>query len=948
MALRSFLIFAMTSKALSLPLENEGGDIHVPTNDNTTSSSSGSSQSSIIVDCSEESINELGVASEQIDNVNGSENLQMQTMSGENHESSNGSNNLKASGEETKVKNAAVSRDARKTGLETNENVRKSCLDEVGMQQDYVQVPKKNDKNIIFLSDDSSDHSSELYLSPNDKKEDEDTEGSEHDDDSLHNGAFLENNRRQNRKDSTYTPRIHGEDNELTQKDEVIPDHNNMFPLCDRVDLEYENVESEEVKEVNAPLVSEKPPSDRKKDESSCKILDSETDDDPSFDQENSICEMDQAMDVSNAVARQEICKSEGVESKMSSLECQTFDIKVGMKYFIFSKGTGEIPVELQEISENGNLVTIQMIRNRLKRTIPRESLLEYTQERVRRYCGRIRQRGGNISCMETRLGPETAHQKGPKSKTKGGISLNSNDSFQVETRKNEGSSANDDVSQACLEIPVNDAEKITVARTILNQLIQNANGFKCTICLEVMKNPVVLPECMHRFCETCVEKSLRKCKHECPNCRCKIVSRRDFRKDLMLQGILEKVTTLSLMLGGQRLTTSADSSESLNQDNIGSYQNHQTAGKRKIEDCGSVEISKSANDAGNDFMASKRYRKASYSVEDKKKVESELRDKVFFDTLQLWKEFVSTNGTEPSVTTNTKLHLWQTNIRTLYKNRGKKGVNLLSTHRMKALVEAGFVFDHLKKKKKNTQKKVLGMTDNCIPQETLSTSGDDAIKSVKKENFHEDIIPFTHDEELFQVHLEEWKEFYDQHGRFITWNDGHEKLYKWQSYVLRGVRGKKSGAIMNKRKWDLLQGTIFISEKDSFLNSNIKAEERQNLVSVGSNETSPGNSVNMEPIVIGDRGEIQAMKVCHEYSNKEFDHCLQEWIQFRSKHGVDPSANEDGYLYLWQNRVRKSYWRKKQVFKSYAPKLTKKRMEALENAGFTFEDYDIIPSVAI
>ena len=136
----------------------------------------------------------------------------------------------------------------------------------------------------------------------------------------------------------------------------------------------------------------------------------------------------------------------------------------------------------------------------------------------------------------------------------------------------------------------------------------------------------------------------------------------------------------------------------------------------------------------------------------------------------------------------------------------------------------------------------------------------------------------------MFQAHLEEWKEFYDQHGRFIIWNDGHEKLYKWQSYVLRGVRGVKSGAIMNKRKWDLLQGTIFISEKDSILNSNLKAEEHQNLVSAGSNETSPGNSANIEPIVIGDRGEIQAMKVCHEYSNKEFDHYLQQAISTQTK----------------------------------------------------------------
>lgn len=953
-----------TSEALSLPLENKGDDIHVPRvpiNNNTTNSSSSSLQSSVIVDYSEESINTVDVVSvarnEQIDNMNGSKNLQMQKMSGENNESCSGFNNLKANdvmekvcdSEEIRAANDVVS----KTGLETNENVRNSCLDEVAMQQGYTPVPKKNAKEIIFLSDDSG-HSSDLDLSPNDKKEEEDTEGSEQDDisferakDSLQNETLLDNDGCHNRIDSTYVPRIHGKENEVTHNDAVIPDTNDMFPRSDRADLQHENVESEEglIKEVNASLVSDKTLTDRKKDKISCTMLDSQTDDDPSFDQENSICEMD----VSNVVARKEICKSEGVESKMSSLEGQTFDIKVGMRYFILSKRSGEILVELQEISEDTNLVTIEMIGNHLKRIIPRESLLEYTEERARRYCDRIRHRRGNASSMESWLGPEPAHKKGPKSQTKGGISLKSNDSFQVETRKNEGSSVHADVSLPCIQIPVNDAEKINVAKKILNQLMQNANGFKCTICLEVMKNPVVLPECMHRFCETCVEKSLRKCKHECPNCRCKIVSRRDFRTDLMLQGILEKVATLSLILGGQRLTPGADSSECLKQDNIVPYQNNQIVGKRNFEDCGTVEISKAANEADNDFMASKRRRKISYSVEDKKKVESELRDKVFFDTLQLWKEFVSTNGIEPSVATNAKLHLWQTNIRTLYKNRGKKGVNLLSTHRMKALLEAGFVFDHNSKKKKNIQKKVPDMTENCIPQETMSMLEDDTIQHVKKEDIHkDDTNPCTHDEKLFQAHLDEWKEFYRQNGRFVRCNDGNEKLYKWQRYVLRGVRGVKSGALMNKRKWDSLQGTIFISEQDSFLNSNLKAEERQNLVSAGLNETFPGSSINMEPIVIGDRGEIQAMKVCYEYSDEEFDRYLQQWIEFRSKHGVDPSANEDGYLYLWQNRVRRSYWRKKQVFKSYAPKLTKNRMEALTNAGFSFEDYDIVPSIAI
>jgi len=223
----------MTSKALSSPLENKGGDIHVPhvhtTNNNTTSSSS-SSQSSTIVDCSKESINAVDVVSavinEQIDSANGSKNLPMEKMSGENNESSNGSSNLKANdlmehfcdSKEIKGQDALVSN---------------SCLGEVGMQQGYAPVPKKNEKEIIFLSDDSG-HGSDVDISPNDKKEEGDTEGREQDDISFerakdrHNGTLLENNRCQNSKDSTYAPRIHGKDNKLTHNGGAIPDHNNF------------------------------------------------------------------------------------------------------------------------------------------------------------------------------------------------------------------------------------------------------------------------------------------------------------------------------------------------------------------------------------------------------------------------------------------------------------------------------------------------------------------------------------------------------------------------------------------------------------------------------------------------------------------------------------------------------------------------------------------------
>lgn len=54
--------------------------------------------------------------------------------------------------------------------------------------------------------------------------------------------------------------------------------------------------------------------------------------------------------------------------------------------------------------------------------------------------------------------------------------------------------------------------------------------AFQCPICLGYIKNCRTVMECLHRFCEDCIEKYIRLGKKECPQCRKPVPSRRSLR----------------------------------------------------------------------------------------------------------------------------------------------------------------------------------------------------------------------------------------------------------------------------------------------------------------------------------------------------------------------------------------------------------------------------------
>lgn len=71
---------------------------------------------------------------------------------------------------------------------------------------------------------------------------------------------------------------------------------------------------------------------------------------------------------------------------------------------------------------------------------------------------------------------------------------------------------------------------------------VKSFSNLKCVICLGFIKNARVVMECMHRFCEECIEKSLRMGRNECPICRTFVPSRRSLNPDPAFDHLIESI----------------------------------------------------------------------------------------------------------------------------------------------------------------------------------------------------------------------------------------------------------------------------------------------------------------------------------------------------------------------------------------------------------------------
>ena len=62
-----------------------------------------------------------------------------------------------------------------------------------------------------------------------------------------------------------------------------------------------------------------------------------------------------------------------------------------------------------------------------------------------------------------------------------------------------------------------------------------------CPVCLSLLRNPTAT-ECLHRFCEECIQMCLRMGKNECPSCRFPIKTKRSLRPDHNFRALLQSL----------------------------------------------------------------------------------------------------------------------------------------------------------------------------------------------------------------------------------------------------------------------------------------------------------------------------------------------------------------------------------------------------------------------
>uniref|UniRef100_K3X845 RING-type domain-containing protein n=1 Tax=Globisporangium ultimum (strain ATCC 200006 / CBS 805.95 / DAOM BR144) TaxID=431595 RepID=K3X845_GLOUD len=63
-----------------------------------------------------------------------------------------------------------------------------------------------------------------------------------------------------------------------------------------------------------------------------------------------------------------------------------------------------------------------------------------------------------------------------------------------------------------------------------------------CPICLGIIRNTMVVMECLHRFCGECIQKCLRLGNKECPSCRIHIPSKRSLRRDENFDALIKTI----------------------------------------------------------------------------------------------------------------------------------------------------------------------------------------------------------------------------------------------------------------------------------------------------------------------------------------------------------------------------------------------------------------------
>lgn len=85
------------------------------------------------------------------------------------------------------------------------------------------------------------------------------------------------------------------------------------------------------------------------------------------------------------------------------------------------------------------------------------------------------------------------------------------------------------------LELHVRQKQEIQADDFILKEIA-------CPICLDVLQNTVTAIDCLHRFCDACLNAAMKKGIKECPVCRTPIISKRYLRADKGMDALIAKI----------------------------------------------------------------------------------------------------------------------------------------------------------------------------------------------------------------------------------------------------------------------------------------------------------------------------------------------------------------------------------------------------------------------
>ena len=89
-----------------------------------------------------------------------------------------------------------------------------------------------------------------------------------------------------------------------------------------------------------------------------------------------------------------------------------------------------------------------------------------------------------------------------------------------------------------CKPRMINNESNININQDQINKIIEEI--FRCSICYNILNNPVSIKGCLHKFCKNCISDYYFKTKKGCAICRHSIETKRLLKEDTKIKNIID------------------------------------------------------------------------------------------------------------------------------------------------------------------------------------------------------------------------------------------------------------------------------------------------------------------------------------------------------------------------------------------------------------------------